>query len=59
MTERTLSIIKPDAVAAGQSGRILAHLEQEGFRIVALFDTDPAKVGQAVEGLKIQLEREK
>jgi len=29
----TLAIIKPDAVAAGNTGRILAHLEQEGFTI--------------------------
>src|SRR5438128_337116 len=36
MTERTFSIIKPDAVAAGNIGNILAHLQQEGFRIVAL-----------------------
>lgn len=36
MTERTFSIIKPDAVAAGQTGKILARLEQDGFRIVAL-----------------------
>ncbi len=34
--ERTLTIIKPDAVASGNSGNILAHLEREGFRIVAL-----------------------
>jgi nucleoside-diphosphate kinase len=32
----TLAILKPDSVAAGNAGRILAHLEQEGFRIVAL-----------------------
>jgi nucleoside-diphosphate kinase len=31
-----LSIIKPDAVAAGQAGEILARLEKAGFRIVAL-----------------------
>ncbi|MGH7528803.1 MAG: nucleoside-diphosphate kinase [Gemmatimonadales bacterium] len=31
----TLAIIKPDAVGAGNSGNILAHLEQEGFRIRA------------------------
>ena len=31
----TLAIIKPDAVAAGNSGRILAHLEQQGFTIRA------------------------
>lgn len=35
MSERTFSIIKPDAVAAGQSGAILARLEQAGFRVVA------------------------
>lgn len=34
--ERTLTIIKPDSVAAGHAGKILAHLESEGFRVVAL-----------------------
>jgi nucleoside-diphosphate kinase len=34
--ERTLCIIKPDAVAAGQVGPILARLEKAGFEIVAL-----------------------
>jgi nucleoside-diphosphate kinase len=34
--DQTLTIIKPDAVAAGQVGRILALLEQRGFRIRAL-----------------------
>ena len=32
---RTLTIIKPDAFAAGKAGKIIAHLEQAGFRIVA------------------------
>jgi redox-sensing transcriptional repressor len=27
---------------------------QHGFHIVALFDSDPAKVGQRVEGLEVQ-----
>ncbi len=36
MSERTLSIIKPDAVAAGHAGAILSRLEKAGFRIVAL-----------------------
>ena len=36
MSERTFSIIKPDAVAAGQAGAILSRLEQAGFRIAAL-----------------------
>jgi nucleoside diphosphate kinase len=29
----TLAIIKPDAVAAHKAGKILAHLEGEGFRL--------------------------
>jgi len=36
VTERTLSIIKPDAVAAGNAGAVLTRLEKAGFRIVAL-----------------------
>jgi nucleoside-diphosphate kinase len=31
----TLAIVKPDAVAAGHAGRILAHLEQAGFAVRA------------------------
>lgn len=31
----TLAIIKPDALAAGLAGKILAHLEAEGFELVA------------------------
>ena len=34
--ERTLAIIKPDAVAAGNSGHIIARLEGEGFAILAM-----------------------
>jgi nucleoside-diphosphate kinase len=34
--ERTLSIIKPDAVGRNRAGAILARLEEEGFRILAL-----------------------
>lgn len=34
--ERTLSIIKPDAVAAGKAGEILSIIEKAGFRIIAL-----------------------
>ncbi len=36
MIERTLSIIKPDAVAEGHTGDILADLEKAGFKILAL-----------------------
>lgn len=32
---RTLTIIKPDAFGAGKTGKIIAHLEGAGFRIVA------------------------
>lgn len=31
----TLAIIKPDAVAAGKAGKVLAHLEQAGFKLRA------------------------
>jgi len=36
LLERTLSIIKPDAVRARNTGQILARIEQAGFRVVAL-----------------------
>ena len=32
---RTLTIIKPDAFAGGKAGKIIALLEQEGFRLRA------------------------
>ncbi len=35
-TERTFAIIKPDAVAAGNVGKILARIEESGLAIVAL-----------------------
>ncbi len=34
--ERTFAIIKPDAVAAGQGGEIIAIIEKTGFRIVGM-----------------------
>jgi nucleoside-diphosphate kinase len=34
--ERTFSIVKPDAVAAGHAGAILAMIEGAGFRILGL-----------------------
>jgi len=34
--ERTFSIIKPDAVAAGQAGEILAMIEKARFKILGL-----------------------
>ena len=35
VTERTLAIIKPDAVAGGAAGRIIAKIEVAGFKILA------------------------
>ena len=35
-TNRTFTMVKPDAVAEGHSGAILKMIEEAGFRIVAL-----------------------
>lgn len=35
-TQRTLSIVKPDAVAKGVGGEILGRIEASGLRIIAL-----------------------
>jgi nucleoside-diphosphate kinase len=45
---RTLAIIKPDAVAAGHTGKIIAHLEAAGFRIVGmkLVHLSPERAGE-------------
>ena len=32
---RTLTIVKPDAFGAGKAGKIIAHLEQQGFKVKA------------------------
>ncbi len=32
----TLAIIKPDAVASGKAGKVLAHLEAAGFKVRAV-----------------------
>jgi nucleoside-diphosphate kinase len=34
--QRTFAIIKPDAVAAGQAGEILALIQKRGFRIIGM-----------------------
>src|SRR5262245_57646244 len=31
----TLTIIKPDAFTTGKAGKIIAHLEQQGFKVLA------------------------
>ena len=56
---RALGIDREWAVAlagVGNLARALLHYHgfaERGFRIVALFDADPAKVGQRVEGLTV------
>ena len=35
MTQRTLAIVKPDAVAKGVAGKIIAKIEEGGFTIIA------------------------
>ena len=43
----TLGIVKPDAVAGGKTGRIIAHLEREGFMVrgARLLRLTPAQAG--------------
>lgn len=36
MNDRTLAIVKPDAVASGRAGQVIAHLEQAGFHVRAM-----------------------
>ena len=36
MRQRTLAIIKPDAVAKGAAGKIMARIEEAGFTVLAL-----------------------
>lgn len=39
VTNRTFTMIKPDAVEAGYSGAIIKQIEEAGFRIVAIKKT--------------------
>ena len=36
MRQRTLAIVKPDAVASGAAGKIIARIEEKGFTILAM-----------------------
>jgi nucleoside-diphosphate kinase len=36
MVQRTLAIVKPDGVKNGVAGQVIARIEKEGFRIVAM-----------------------
>jgi nucleoside-diphosphate kinase len=56
VAQRTLSIIKPDAVRKGLTGAILAEIERAGFQIVAIkrqtISVDQAKGFYAVHAGK-------
>ena len=54
--ERTLGIIKPDAVVARKTGRILVHLEEAGFRCRALRMT---RLSEAQAGAFYAVHRER
>ncbi len=53
---RTLAIVKPDAVASGKAGRIVAHLEEKGFRVVGMKMARLTR-GQAGEFYAVHRER--
>lgn len=53
---RTLAIIKPDALGAGKAGKIIAHLEAQGFSILAARVTRLTQL-QAEEFYAIHRER--
>lgn len=53
---QTLAIIKPDAVASGKAGKILALLEEKGFRIRAIRMVHLSKE-QAAEFYEVHRER--
>ncbi len=43
MPERTLALIKPEAVASNHIGNIIAHYEREGLQVAALKMVHPTK----------------
>lgn len=51
MSERTLVLVKPDGVARGLVGEVLARIERKGFKIVALeMRTLPKEIAEAHYG---------
>ncbi len=51
MSERTLVLVKPDGVARGLVGEVLARIERKGFKIVALeLRTLPTEIAEAHYG---------
>ena len=53
---RTLTIIKPDAFGSGKAGKIIAHLEGAGFRLVAARVT---RLSDAEAGAFYEVHRER
>lgn len=53
---RTLAIIKPDAVASGHTGKIIAHLQGEGFRVLG---TRMTRLSQEQAGAFYAVHRER
>ncbi len=53
---RTLTIVKPDAFGAGKAGKIIAHLEEAGFKVVAARVMD-LSTAQAEEFYGVHRER--
>jgi nucleoside-diphosphate kinase len=53
---RTFAMIKPDAVQAGNAGRIIAHIQQAGFRILGMKLTQ-ISLAQAQKFYEVHRER--
>jgi nucleoside-diphosphate kinase len=53
---RTLAIVKPDAFGRGLAGTIIAHLERQGFRLVA---ARVLRLAQAQAGAFYEVHRER
>jgi nucleoside-diphosphate kinase len=53
---QTLAIVKPDATGSGKAGKIIAHLEDAGFRVRALCMT---RLSQAQAGEFYAVHRER
>lgn len=53
---RTFAMIKPDAVQAGNAGRIMAHIQQAGFRILGMKLTQ-ISLAQAQKFYEVHRER--
>jgi len=53
---RTLAIIKPDAVATGKTGKIIAHIQDAGFKVLGMRMTR-LSVAQAEAFYEVHSER--